>query len=489
MKSPIFSTLVVGLILGLAACGGGSSKKNNDAERSEELSDAGIDLINSILSDLDSDPSQTSDRLQRSMEKFEESLELDPNNDTARLFLAATMIPAFVDQPETAGLPALGPCSTTLCSLLDGFGFGEENRSLSALLSGESPTTPDGFTASSPTLGEVQDWLADEFSLQLMDEAAGLLEAISPSYRETIDIDGVAYEFDYGDAMMMAATLRIYQSVTLAFLAINFDMRLDSANTGFTTTVDGNLYTAPYRLYSDGESWTTDGWVFDTSLAYNHELGVTRPDFINTTATGAEHFLDTVKGTRSNTDRLQISRDRLITAIQNYENGADALLNETNNQRANGFLSIESDNACTVEGIIDWMDPIPAALIGSVSVDIPPVTDQACELELPGFTIHPGAFLSSTYQGRPFFPDYDLGSTPGFGTDHLATPASFSDPTLGGVFTTMTGEHMVELWQSLNVGFEEMMNGLADLPQNESAVIGNWQYADTSEDPDLNIWE
>ncbi|MDG2310038.1 MAG: hypothetical protein P8L98_05610, partial [Planctomycetota bacterium] len=225
MHKTLLSCLLPVSLLLIISCGSGSDNGGGgglvDPGGSNAATDEGIEQVNDLLDDLAANPGNTSANLADAHSSFQEAVRLNPSNGTARMFLATTTMSSFFEEGQSS------ITQSTLGGLLDDFGFGLMNRSLSDLASGFSPTTPaENFDSSTPNLGRVQDWLANEVFLQLFDTIAGHLEAVPESFRDTITLDGVDVEIDCADARMIAAQFRLAQVAALTFMAFDFDMNL-----------------------------------------------------------------------------------------------------------------------------------------------------------------------------------------------------------------------------------------------------------------------
>ncbi|MGY9014036.1 MAG: hypothetical protein ACKVG9_01845, partial [Rhodospirillales bacterium] len=461
--------------------GGGSSVI--DLGGSNAATDEGIDGVNDLINDLAGAPENTSANLAAAHSSFQEAVSLNPDNGTARMFLAATTMSSFFEEGQAS------ITTSTLGGLLDGFGFGPTNRSLSDLASGLIPTTPSGnFDSGTPNLGQVQDWLADEIFWDLFDTIANHLEAVPQSFRDTITIDGIDIEIDCADARMIAAQVRLAQVAALTFMAFDFDMNLTAVNDDWLVRDNLGEQTrtyVPYRLSSGGnESQATDGFVVSFNdqtgdYEYLHVDGFNpRPSLIGTPSTGASNFLKTTA-----IDRMNLARIRLQWALENILVAGPLLRDETANQRENGVIAID-EGAAGINAFMTWITPMPEALDSSVAVLIPSVPDPNSSHIYPAIELRRQMLTSQTYSGRPFLPDNSF-ATDGWGIEK-ATAASFEFSNLKAVWTEVTGQDLLEAYSGLAIAFESAMNGASQVHkgwQSEDSYygekeVGNWQYSE-----------
>jgi len=456
--------------------GGGPSY---DTELSAAQTDQGVSALNELFAESNQDPSAS---LAFAYESFDSAIRNDPNNGTARIMMSQTMLPVFFDDPESATQPPAGTGgSSTLTQLLNQFGIGTENRSLTALGLGLSPTAPDELPTTAPFTGEVQDWLANDVVLGLFDDAANHLEAVGASYSDSITLNNETFEVDYGDAQILAAQIRLLQAYLLVYLAFDYDYDtyfVHGPNAEVFYPASDGTYTGPawdygftYRLETGLKgrpSWLSDQWDTDGAVQYyeNWEynwlsLGSSpRPGFINHANTGAHNFLDTVwQG--SGSDRLKQARSYIITGIDNFIRGTNSIMAETDNQY-DDLLVIEGEEACGMTALLDWLGDIAAGLSTGGAFTVDTQFAPNCVV-YDGFNADARMLDSATYRGRPFFPDYGLGlevvqvgipDAPLEIDALLATPSSFANPTLGGVYPEFTAYEMAEFWQALNETFE-----------------------------------
>ena len=479
MHNTFLICLLHASLLLIIGCGSDSDSGNSapppvNEEGSDAATDEGVDEVNDLIDDLANAPGNTSANLAAAHSSFQEAVALNPNNGTARMFLAMTTMSSFFEEGQSS------ITQSTLGGLLDDFGFGLMNRSLSDLASGLSPTTPaENFDSSTPNLGRVQDWLADEVFLQLFDAVADHLEAVPAEFRDTITLNGVDIEIDCADARMIAAQFRLYQVAVLTFLAFDFDMNLEAVNDLTLVWVDGEYSAyAPYRLSSDWSSGTDgfhrywDKWWGD---ATDHVHGLNpRTSLIGTASAGASNFLETTQ-----TDRMNLARVRLQKALNNTLIAGPLLLSETASQRSDGLISI-SDNQSDIlsaNALLDWITPMPSALNSSVPVVVPDVYDTFNGVHYPSIELSRPMLASQTYSGRPFLPNHNF--TQGEYGLPVATAASFDFVTLGSVWTELTGQDLLEVFSDLSIAFESSMIGASQVRNswNEKKVIGNWQYS------------
>lgn len=499
MHKTLLSCLLPVSLLLIISCGSGSDNGGGgglvDPGGSNAATDEGIEQVNDLLDDLAANPGNTSANLADAHSSFQEAVRLNPSNGTARMFLATTTMSSFFEEGQSS------ITQSTLGGLLDDFGFGLMNRSLSDLASGFSPTTPaENFDSSTPNLGRVQDWLANEVFLQLFDTIAGHLEAVPESFRDTITLDGVDVEIDCADARMIAAQFRLAQVAALTFMAFDFDMNLTAVNDDWLVRDNLGEQTrtyVPYRLYSGGspESQATDGFV----LSYNEQTWETeylhvdglnpRPSLIGTPSTGASNFLKTTTAI----DRMSLARIRLQWALENILVAGPLLRDETANQRENGVIAIDED-ASGINAFMTWITPMPAALNSSVAVSIPSVPDPNSSHIYPAIELHRQMLTSQTYSGRPFLPNNSF-ATDGWGIEK-ATAASFEFSNLKAVWTEVTGQDLLEAYSGLAIAFESAMNSASQVHkgwQSEGSYygekeVGNWQYSE-GVFPQKNIFE
>ena len=405
MHKTLLSCLLPVSLLLIISCGsddgGAPSPPSIDSAGSDAAADKGIGQVNDLLDDLAANPGNTSANLAAAHSSFQEAVTLNPGNGTARMFLATTTLSSFFEEGQSSITPS------TLGDLLNDFGFGPLNRSLSDLASGLSPSTPVGnFDASTPNLGRVQDWLADDVFLELFDTIADHLEAVPQSFRDTITLDGVDVEIDCADARMIAAQFRLAQVAALTFMAFDFDMNLTAVNDDWLVRDNLGEQTrtyVPYRLYSGGspESQATDGFVvsFNDQTGYYEYLHVDgfnpRPSLIGTPSTGASNFLETTTAI----DRMNLARIRLQWALENILVAGPLLRDETANQRENGVIAIDED-ASGINAFMTWITPMPAALNSSVAVLIPSVPDPNSSHIYPAIELRREMLTSQTYSGR-----------------------------------------------------------------------------------------
>lgn len=499
MHKPLLLCLLPASLLLIISCGSGGddsppAEATTDPEGSQAASDEGVDAINNLLDGFASNPGATSESLALAHSSFSEAVALDPSNGTAQVFLAGTTLTTFFEEGNAS------ITQSTLGGLLDDFGFGAAGRSLSDIASGSGPTFPtENITSDSPNLGRVQNWITDELFLQQMDIAASHLEAVAPSFSDTITISGVLFEVDYADAQLFAASLRLVQAIALIPMAFDFDMNLGSINKDYHvhTTSSGVSIYVPYRLYSPAIQTMTDGWAIDGAGDYYRTSGGVRSSLIAAPEAQAENFWDTVwqMGDLPSSDRMYLAKSRLHTAINNVIAGLNYLLSESPDQKLNGIFSIPDEPLIRhqAELCLLWLDPIPAALEASASTTIPAVYDAVSQIDLPSLTMDPRYFASATYSNRPFLPDYSLGADFGDQGELLAIVGAFPDPTLNGVFPDFTEEGLLGFYQAINELFEYYMNSWSQVHKSypNAKERGNWMYASpngSADNAQENYW-
>jgi hypothetical protein len=476
MHKTLLLCLLPASLLLIISCGSGGDDGGGDpppppidSAGSDAAADEGIDGVNDLINDLAGAPENTSANLAAAHSSFQEAVSLNPDNGTARMFLAATTMSSFFEEGQAS------ITTSTLGGLLDDFGFGPTNRSLSDLASGLIPTTPsENFDSGTPNLGRVQDWLADEIFLELFDTVADHLEAVPESFRDTITIDGIDIEIDCADARMIAAQFRLAQVATLTFLAFDFDMNLEAVNdltlvAGGTDV--GEVY-APYRLYFSGP---TDGWydnIDEPPGPDTHALGANpRGSLIGTPSAEASDFLQATQ-----TDRMDLARTKLQKALNDILVAGPLLLGETADEREDGLISIPNNasDISSAEALLEWISPMPSALDSSVPVLIPDVFDILNEESYPSIELSRPMLSSTTYSGRPFLPKFNfVGGL--FGLD-VASEYSFDFGALSSVWTELTSQDLLEIYSDLSIAFESAMINASQI-EGGVKVIGNWQYS------------
>ena len=374
--------------------------------------------------------------------------------DEVLFFRGCLGLAAFLSDNGASESAAGG--SSALSVILDQFGVGTSGRDLFNL----ALTIPEQLPSSSPTGGEVQTFLQDEF-LPVLRAAAGNLEAISPGYGlSSHTLWGNAVEFDYADARLIASALRMTEAFILLTGAFDLDIDIDVwANTTFDDGAGSPQF--PYTLFT-GDS--PQNIIQGQTCPVPGYPGVLRPGVLNEwSITGAYAFLLTAATADA---KLEAMRTALIAAVEDFRAGAAAIPLEPNGDptQDDDFITMNAAQACQQPFIDTWLQGVETALEAGLPTGpggfqiAPPViatfAANGCDLDLPALDFNTTtAFLGATYANRIFLPNLSLSQI----SPCVADANSFTNPTYSGAFPSLTALDALRLYQALTRVFEGVM--------------------------------
>lgn len=323
---------------------------------------------------------------------FQTQLAVNSSDQEAHLFRAITRLLRIAEENRDG--PDAAVFTDSLKELLDQFGFSPTERSIFDF-SSDVPEDANGdviLPSSSPTGGQVQEFLRNVLLPELRSAIQDDLQAIDPAFSTrilsvefaTLDVGGDdAVEIDFGDVKLLEAALRGFEAALLITLAYDLNVDID-------------------QIFNVGDT-----------LMIQLEVIEANPPLFTLTPDGVSLLAQAKTATREAIDAYFV---------------ASAFIRSESDDQDDDFITIEAADLEDEENLREDLGEVQVALNGLGTID-----DERVDLS---------RFFDTPFDVRDIVPPvtFDANEDP----PNFVEPGTFPDPTLNGILPDMSQERLTD---------------------------------------------